>query len=149
MIYTVKKLKTHEHSEGTAYTGSLYFHNKLIATFDEQGRGAPMSICAEEYELMVDFLSYSRAREDTVTLEADAFVIHNLAFSEIMRKKVMTGRKKKTYYSTLNGLIHEVNQPYSEGIVKFIYENDGEHVNGIGNEIFDYYPDGVERVIRD
>ncbi len=146
--YSVKKIKKLEHSEGLSYTGTLYFNSRAVATFEEEGKGAPMQVWYVNSDAESDFMSFAKTQEDSDYSEIDAIVIDSLVVSEIDRKKVMTGRKKKTFFGT-NGFKHMfIALPYNEELVNNLRSDYGEELDYIGNEVFDYYPDGVEKVIQ-
>lgn len=151
--YQVKKVKSTEHSHGNLLTGSLYFHNKKIADFEDEGWGGPMQIWASEgcTDLYSDFVSYAKVREETAYPEADAIVLEKMSSVELMRKKIVRDRKKKTYFDLKSNADSYIilHAPYSEKIVKMIKDEYGDDLDTIGNEVFDSYPDGEERIIRD
>ncbi|RLF07493.1 MAG: hypothetical protein DRJ64_02860 [Thermoprotei archaeon] len=150
--YVVKSAKQGEHTHGRWFTGNLYNGSVKIAEFEEHGWGGPMDIHIKNEDMFENFVSFARTMEDSDYSEIDAILIEDMVNSFFDRKMVMAGRKKKTYFVVKNGDLESVwenNTPYNEGLVNALRKEYGDRLVGFGNEIFDIYPDGVDRIIRD
>ena len=151
--YSVKKVHTNEHSHGSFFDGSLYRGSKEVASFEEKGDGAPMQIWYVNDEEKEDFQSVANLKEEDCTFEVDAIVIEEMVNTFLLRKRVMSGRKKKVliFVDGENGMVdeeYEINSPYSKSVANVIAEEFKGRKYHIGNEVFDLYPDGVDRVVQ-
>jgi hypothetical protein len=147
--YKVKAVKETQHSEGRLLSGVLYKGSVKIATFEDDGRGAPMQIWYTEADRDGDFLSASKMILDEGYAESDAILIEDMANEFMLRKDVMAARKRATFFTRAGDeecVIYKIDYPYSEKIVNMLLENDNPET--FLNEMFDIYPDGVEKVYR-
>lgn len=148
--WTVKAVKSGEHTEGYFFSGNLYRDARKVATFVEHGYGGPMSIDYFDDDAKTDFLSLANFLQEDSYTESDAILIAEMVDQFEYVKRIRRDRKKKTYFSVKE---HDdvtefvIDAPYSKRVVNMVLENKGDIT--IANEEFDIYPDGVERVYRD
>ena len=145
--YSVKKIKQNYHSEGRWFAGTLYFNNKPIAEFEEHGYGGPMDIHYNDSDKGEDFTSFAKITLGEEYHESDAILIEEMVNSEFSRKDIQRDRNKKTHFALENRMEYVIASPYSERLVAHLKEK-YPSLKTIGNEEFDIYPDGVERVVQ-
>jgi len=150
--YTVKGVEKLEHSHGIFFQGNLYSRNIKIAEFIEFGRGAQMDICIINSDMYEDFVSFAKTIEDDNSSETEALLIEEMVNHYFTRKSVMASRKKRTHFFAIDEdgeKEFSIEKPYCEDTVLILKKSFGDNLLGIANEIYDIYPDGVDRVIRD
>jgi hypothetical protein len=148
--WSVKAVKTGEHTHGYFFEGNLYRGSRKVATFYEHGNGGPMDINYLDDNAETDFSSLAELLQGEEYSEADAILIAEMVDEYMYIRRIRRDRKKYTYFSIENNgetKEYKIDSPYSERVVAVILENKGEIV--IANEEFDIYPDNVERVYRD
>ncbi len=147
--WQVKAVKAGEHARGYWFTGNLYRDARKVASFSEEGKGAQMEITYTDEDAQSDFISLAQLLQGEEYIEADAILLTDMATEFEYVKHARRDRKKKTYFSRERDgdmVEFELDEPYSEQIVKVILQEEGEIT--IANEEFDIYPDGVEKVYR-
>ncbi len=148
--WQVKAIKSGEHTRGYWFTGNLYREARKVASFSEGGNGAQMEIAYMDENAQSDFMSLAQLLQGDEYVEADAVLIAEMVEEYTYVKMIRRDRKKKTYFSVEHdGKCGQftLNAPYSERVVNTILKEKGEVA--IANEVFDVYPDGVEKVYRD
>ena len=150
--FSVKSVKESRYSYGRLFIGNLYYNSTKIAVFESAEHGAPLNVRYADEDMEDMFKSYCRTIEDDDGfINTEETIIERMVNTFLVRKKVMAARKKKTYFSAIDEGVEcefEFKYPYSESVVNHIKSEYGENLVSIANELFDIYPDGIERVIQ-
>jgi len=152
--YTVKAVKMRENSWGVSLEGNLYYMNKKIATFEDQGNGGPLNVWYEEsdYDNQDTLKQYLEVEHDYGDFEPIEQFINDLSVEYEHKKMVRRDRKKLVYFGAKDDPEGQaqrfVRAPYSYKVAKYLYKTYPDNIEYIANELYDIYPDGENKVVE-
>ena len=152
--YAVKAVKMAETRRGISLEGNLYFLNKKIAEFWDDGDGGPTSIQFKDDDQKDDLMSFiSHEYPDTLSFEPVQTFVEALSVEFENKKLVRKDRKKRTYFGLKSepdeSGVRYVESPYKDAVVGYLSKTYGDDVSYIANELYDIYPDGVTKTFRE